>query len=592
MSAISSSPTSGRSVASPSDHSSSSWRLRGRQLALGVAQVGRFLELLGLDRGLLFAPRLFDFLLEVAVDRRRAHRLDPHPRGGLVDQVDRLVGQEAVGDVAVGQLGGGLQRVVGDVDLVVLLVALAQPLEDLDRVLDRGLVDLDLGEAALQRRVALEVFAVLVERRRADRLQLAAGQRRLQDRGGVDRALGGAGADQVVELVDEEDDVAALGDLFHHLLEALLELAAVLGAGDQRRQVERVDLLVAQQLGHLAVVDPRGQALDHGGLADAGLAQQHRVVLGAAREDLHDPLDLGLAADHRVELALLGELGQVAAELVEQFRALFAGALALTASAAALAAAAGAGQHPDHLVADLVGVGVEVEQDAGGDALVLAHQAEQDVLGADVVVAERERLAQRQLEHLLGARRERDLAGGDLLAGADDPHDLGADALGRDVERLEDAGGQALLLAQQAEQDVLGADVVVFQRASLFLGQDHYLTGSLSESLEQRLPLLTLSRSNAFCGRKYRRRPSMYREAPMCPLNDTESAHPALGPRLPLIAAFSTPFRALQERIAGKSTISRRLWAPVSIMTSRSIPSPTPPVGGIPYSSASTNASS
>ena len=89
--------------------------LAGGQLALGVAQVGGFLELLGFDRGLLVAPRRLDFLLEVAVDRRCAHRLDPHSRGGLVDQVDRLVGQEAVGDVAVGQFGGGAEGVVGDV---------------------------------------------------------------------------------------------------------------------------------------------------------------------------------------------------------------------------------------------------------------------------------------------------------------------------------------------------------------------------------------------------------------------------------------------------------------------------------------------
>src|SRR6185312_4562856 len=99
---------------------------------------------------------------------------------------------------------------------------------------------------------------------------------------------------------------------------------------------------------------------------------------GAAGEDLHDPLDLGFATDHRVELALLGEAGEVTAELVEQFRRLFA-ALALSATtAAALARTAGAGQHADDLVADLVRIGVEVEQDAGGDALVLPHQAEQD----------------------------------------------------------------------------------------------------------------------------------------------------------------------------------------------------------------------
>ena len=308
--------------------------------------------------------------------------------------------------------------------------------------------------------------------------------------GRVDRALGGAGADEVVQLVDEQDDVAALGDLLHHLLQALLELAAVLRAGHERGQVERVDLLVLERLGHLARGDALGEALDDGGLAHAGLADQDRVVLLAAGEDLHDPLDLGLAPDDRVELALGGELGEVAAELVEQLRGLLALAL-LTGLARAALAAAGAGEHADDLVADLLGVGVEVEQDAGGDALVLAHEAEQDVLGADVVVAEAERLAQRELEHLLGARGERDLAGGDLLAGADDADDLGADALHRDVERLEHARGEALLLAEQAEQDVLGADVVVLEDAGFLLGEDDHLSGPFCEALKHCCSLLS-----------------------------------------------------------------------------------------------------
>ncbi len=462
------------------------------ELALLVAQRGGLLELLGLDRGLLLAPRGLDLLLELAVGGRGGHRLDAHPRGRLVDQVDRLVGQEAVGDVAVGQFGRGAQRVVGDLHLVVGLVAVAQAPEDLDGLVDRGLLHADLLEAALQRRVALEVLAVLVQGGRADRLQLTPGQRGLEDRGGVDRALGGAGADEVVQLVDEQDDVPALGDLLHHLLQALLELPAVLGAGDQRREVERVDLLVLEQLGHVGVGDPLRETLDHGGLADAGLADQHGVVLGAPREDLHDALDLRLAPHAGVELAFGGELRQVAPELVEQLRGLlaFRGAAARAGTGAgrsgalALAAAGGAGEHPDDLVADLLGVGVEVEQDASGDALVLAHEPEQDVLGADVVVAQRERLAQRELEHLLGARRERDLPGGDLLAGADDAHDLGAHALHGDVEALQHAGRETLLLAQQSEQDVLGADVVVLERPRLFLGENDDLAGPFCESLE------------------------------------------------------------------------------------------------------------
>jgi hypothetical protein len=47
--------------------------------------------------------------------------------------------------------------------------------------------------------------------------------------------------------------------------------------------------------------DPLGQALDDGRLADSRLAQQDRVVLGATREDLDDPVHLVVAADQRVE---------------------------------------------------------------------------------------------------------------------------------------------------------------------------------------------------------------------------------------------------------------------------------------------------
>ena len=67
----------------------------------------------------------------------------------------------------------------------------------------------------------------------------------------VDRALGAAGADQRVQLVDEQDDVLGAADLVHHRLDALLELAAVLRAGDHHRQVEHDDAAVVQDLGHV-----------------------------------------------------------------------------------------------------------------------------------------------------------------------------------------------------------------------------------------------------------------------------------------------------------------------------------------------------
>ena len=92
--------------------------------------------------------------------------------------------------------------------------------------------------------------------------------------------------------------------LLQHGLQPLLELAAIFRAGDQRAHVERQQLLVLQALRHVAVDDAQRQAFDDGGLADAGLADQHRIVLGAARQHLDGAADFLVAADHRIELAV------------------------------------------------------------------------------------------------------------------------------------------------------------------------------------------------------------------------------------------------------------------------------------------------
>ena len=317
---------------------------------------------------------------------------------GLVDQVDRLVRQMPVRDVADRQVDGCPNGLVGDRDLVVLLVALTDAEQDLDRLLERRLLDHHRLEAALESRVALDVLAVLVERGRADALELAPRQRWLEDVRSVDRALGGTGTDQRVELVDEEDRVVGVPELLDDLLEALFELAAVLGAGHERPDVERQDPLVQQRLGHVARDDPVRQTLGDRGLADAGLPDQRRVVLQPARQDLDDTLDLLLAADDRIELAGAGGLGQVDAELVD--RRGLAGALGLGRGTRGRRLR----QDADDLVADLVEVDAEALEDARGDALALADQAQQQMLGADVVVAEAAGLVDRELDDALGAR--------------------------------------------------------------------------------------------------------------------------------------------------------------------------------------------
>ncbi len=109
-----------------------------------------------------------------------------------------------------------------------------------------------------------------------------------------------------------------IGDLLEHGLQPILELAAILRARDQRAHVEREDLLVLQALRHVAADDALRESFDDRRLADAGFADEHGIVLGAAREHLDDAADLFVAADHRIELAVARELGEVAAVAFER----------------------------------------------------------------------------------------------------------------------------------------------------------------------------------------------------------------------------------------------------------------------------------
>ncbi len=208
-------------------------------------------------------------------------------------------------------MAAACKGIIGDFQAVVLLVAAADTSQDLDGVFQRRLFDQDGLEAPFQGGVALDVLAVIVQGGGADDLDLAAGQRRLQDIGGVHGALGGAGADHGVELVDEDDDIADGAQLLEDLLQALLELAAVLGAGHQGGDVQGNQALAFQRLRDVGGDDSMGQPFDDGSLADAGLADESGIVLGAAGQDLDDPLDLLGAADDRVELVGPGGGGQV-----------------------------------------------------------------------------------------------------------------------------------------------------------------------------------------------------------------------------------------------------------------------------------------
>src|SRR5438874_13691729 len=92
--------------------------------------------------------------------------METNSRCGLVYEVDRLVGQAAIADVALGEMYRRVDRVIGDLYLVMRLVALAQALQNVDGLFLAGLLDLDGLETSLKGGIPLDVFAELVLSRR------------------------------------------------------------------------------------------------------------------------------------------------------------------------------------------------------------------------------------------------------------------------------------------------------------------------------------------------------------------------------------------------------------------------------------------
>ena len=72
---------------------------------------------------------------------------------------------------------------------MVILVPSPQPFQNPDALLWRRLFHHDLLEAALQRGILLDIFAVLCVGRSADQLNISARQRRFQDIGRIHRSL-------------------------------------------------------------------------------------------------------------------------------------------------------------------------------------------------------------------------------------------------------------------------------------------------------------------------------------------------------------------------------------------------------------------
>ena len=119
-------------------------------------------------------------------------------------------------------------------------------------------------------------------------------------------------------FIDKQDD--RLGRTLHfidHALQATFEFAFDAGAGLQQAEVQAQQFDTLERGWHFTGGDAQGEAFDDGGLADTGFADHDRVAFAAAGEDVDHLADRAVAAQHRVELAVTGLLGEVVGEARE-----------------------------------------------------------------------------------------------------------------------------------------------------------------------------------------------------------------------------------------------------------------------------------
>ena len=85
-------------------------------------------------------------------------------------------------------------------------------------------------------------------------MQLASGKKRLQQVSGVHGTLGFSRADDIVNFIDKEDNLAlGLSDVIENRLQSFFKLSSIFCTGNERAHIERKNFLILQRFGYIAL---------------------------------------------------------------------------------------------------------------------------------------------------------------------------------------------------------------------------------------------------------------------------------------------------------------------------------------------------
>ena len=163
--------------------------------------------------------------------------------GSFVHEIDRLVGEEPIGNVPIRVHGGCDECGIGDLYSEVGLVSGSKTTQDGDGGSDAGCFNHDGLKSTSERLVLLDVFPVFIQRRGADEFETTS-QGWLDHVSSVKRSFRFSKIEKGVKFVDKADN-SSFGirlrflNILQEVLELLLKLPTNAAAGNKTRQVDR-----------------------------------------------------------------------------------------------------------------------------------------------------------------------------------------------------------------------------------------------------------------------------------------------------------------------------------------------------------------
>ena len=305
-------------------------------------------------------------------------------------------------------------------------------------------------------------------------------------------SLGRARADEGVDLVDEDDPIPTAAQLGQNPLEALLELAAILGAGDDRREIQGDEAFVSERRRHPSLDHALGQSLHDRGLPNPGFAHQDGIVLEAPGEDFDDLQKLPSAADQRVEATVFGGRRQIPAVFGDERQSPGLGQLVALLN-----------QGRD-LPANPVGLETVSAQEPGCLAASMAQGAENQADAVEVRPRMTLGLRGSEVEDPLTIRREWQVrSGGDRPGRRHRPRHLPPQLFGGELIAPQELIGRLVSLPRDGEQEMVRIDHPQPQLAGLVTGEIHGPADALIEMAEHTSSSFSLPREPQWAGRNF-----------------------------------------------------------------------------------------